>query len=407
MKATIELLAPHPHQARFMDSTARRRVIRAGRRGGKTTGMAIYAVEQFLAGHRVLYAAPTADQLGAFWRNVVSALRDPIDKKIFTKNETEHSIDLVGTERRIRAKTAFNADTLRGDYADVLILDEFQLMDEETWDRVGAPMLLDNNGDAIFIYTPPSLHSRSMSKARDPQHAAKMFKRAAADTSGRWVTFHFASTDNPHISMEALADITQDMTALAYRQEILAEDVDEAPGALWTRKGLEDCREFKAPDLDRIVVGVDPSATSTGDEAGIITAGRADKHFYLVADDSMQGSPMAWATAAVTAYHRHKADRVVAESNNGGEMVEIVIKTVDPSVPVRLVHASRGKQTRAEPIAAVYEKGHAHHVGVFSALEDELALWTPGDPSPNRLDALVWAMTELLQRPVRRSNSMA
>jgi phage terminase large subunit-like protein len=268
-------------------------------------------------------------------------------------------------------------------------------------------MLLDNNGDAIFIYTPPSLHSRSMSKARDPQHAAKMFKRAAADTSGRWSTFHFASADNPHISMDALADITQDMTALAYRQEILAEDVDEAPGALWTRKNLEDCREFKAPDLDRIVVGVDPSATSTGDEAGIVTAGRAGEHFYLLADDSMQGSPMAWATAAVTAYYRHKADRIVAESNNGGEMVEMVIKTVDPSVPVRLVHASRGKQTRAEPIAAVYEKGHAHHVGVFSALEDELALWTPGDPSPNRLDALVWSMTELLQRPVRRSNAMA
>jgi hypothetical protein len=407
ISATIELLAPHPHQAQFMDSKAKRRVIRAGRRGGKTTGMAIYAVEQFLAGHRVLYAAPTADQLGAFWRNVVSALRDPIDKKVFVKNETEHSIDLVGTERRIRAKTAFNADTLRGDYADVLILDEFQLMDEEAWDRVGAPMLLDNNGDAIFIYTPPSLHSRSMSKARDPQHAAKMFKRAAADISGRWATFHFASADNPHISMDALADITQDMTALAYRQEILAEDVDEAPGALWTRKNLDDNRAFKAPDLDRIVVGVDPSATSTGDEAGIVTAGRAGEHFYLLADDSMQGSPMAWATAAVTAYYRHKADRIVAESNNGGEMVEMVIKTVDPSVPVRLVHASRGKQTRAEPIAAVYEKGHAHHVGAFSALEDELALWTPGDPSPNRLDAAVWAMTELLQRPVRRSNAMA
>ena len=390
-----------------MDSTAKRRVIRAGRRGGKTTGMAIYAVEQFLAGHRVLYAAPTADQLGAFWRNVVNALRDPIDKKVFTKNETEHAIDLAGTEQRIRAKTAFNADTLRGDYADVLILDEFQLINEESWDRVGAPMLLDNNGDAIFIYTPPSLHSRSMSKARDPQHAAKLFKRAAGDTTGRWATFHFASADNPHISLEALADITQDMTALAYRQEILAEDVDAAPGALWTRQNLDDNRVMQAPDLDRIVVGVDPSATSTGDEAGIVTAGRTGEHFYVLADDSMQGSPMAWATAAVTAYHRHKADRIVAESNNGGEMVEMVIKTVDPSVPVRLVHASRGKQTRAEPIAAVYEKGHGHHVGVFAAMEDELALWTPGDPSPNRLDALVWSMTELLQRPQRRSNSMA
>ena len=164
------------------------------------------------------------------------------------KNETEHYIELEHSEQRIRAKTAWNSDTLRGDYCDVLILDEGQLMNEETWDRVGAPMLLDNDGDAVFIYTPPSLHSRSASKARDPQHAAKLFKRAQEDTTGRWATFHFKSADNPYISEEALAEISSDMTALAYRQEILAEDVDEAPGALWTRANIELGRVVNMPD---------------------------------------------------------------------------------------------------------------------------------------------------------------
>lgn len=381
-----------------MDSPAPRKVVRAGRRGGKTFGMAIYATEQFLAGKRVLYTAPTADQLDTFWRLVKEALREPIRSGVFRKNETEHFIELPGTEQRIRAKTAWNADTLRGDYADVLILDEWQLMNEEAWDRVGAPMLLNNNGVAVFIYTPPSLQSRSVSKANDPQHAAKLFKRAQKDDTGRWATFHFRSADNPYISQVALADIARDMSALAYRQEILAEDIDEAPGALWTRSDIEAGRLLKAPDCEFVVVAIDPSATSTGDEAGIVTAGRADKHFYVLADDSLQGSPNAWAHAAVTAYHRHKADCIVAEANNGGEMVAAVISQVDATVPVRLVHASRGKQTRAQPIAVLWEANQrrAHHVGSFPSLEDELCLWVPGDLSPNRLDAMVWAGTELM-----------
>lgn len=395
----VHLSRPHLKQAAFINSTAKRRVIRAGRRGGKTFGNSILAVRQFLAGKRILYAVPTSDQLGRFWTVVTRALAEPIKAGIFYKNETEHIIELKGTEQRIRAKTAWNADTLRGDYADLLIMDEWQLMDEAAWEEVGAPMLLDNDGDAVFIYTPPSLHSRSVSKARDPQHAAKMFKAAKADQSGRWAAFHFSSMDNPHISTNALGEITRDMTNLAYRQEILAEDIDEAPGALWTRSIIDKGRVIKAPDMTRIVVGVDPSATSTGDEAGIVTAGVSGGELYTLADNSLQGSPLQWATAAVAAYHRHKADAIVAEANNGGEMVSQTILTVDPSVNVRLVHASRGKQTRAEPIAAAYEQGRGHHLGTFPALEDEMCLWIPGDPSPNRMDALVWAATELNLNP--------
>jgi len=393
---TITLRNPHEKQQAFIQSTAKRKIIKAGRRGGKTVGISILAMKSFLAGHRVLYAAPTEDQLGAFWYEVKKALEEPIDNGIFIKNETMHYIELPGTKQRIRAKTAYNADTLRGDYADELLLDEFQLMNEDTWAIVGAPMLLDNDGRATFIYTPPSLHSRSATKANDPQHAAKLFKKAAADTTGRWETFHFTSKENPHISQDALTDITHDMSSLAYRMEILAEDVDEAPGALWTRADIEKSRVSTLPDLSRIVVGVDPSATSGGDEAGIITAGKTKDHYYTIGDDSVQGSPQTWAMAAVSAYHKYKADIIVAEKNNGGEMVESVIKQVDSKVRVKLVWASRGKATRAEPISALSEQGRDHHLGSFSALEDELCLWLPGDQSPNRLDAKVWALTELM-----------
>jgi phage terminase large subunit-like protein len=353
------------------------------------------AVEAFLKGKRILYGAPTTEQVDRFWVTVTAALYEPIKAKVFRKNETEHTIELIGTEQRIRAKTCWSADTLRGDYADLLILDEWQMMNEDAWGVVGAPMLADNNGNAAFIYTPPSLRSAGQGKADDPRHAAKLFKRACEDTTGRWKAFHFTSFDNPYISKDALTDLSSDMTSVAYRQEIMAEDLDEAPGALWQRKNIDKTRVTEIPNMNRIVVAVDPSATSTGDEAGIITAGRHDDDYYALSDDSIQASPEQWARMAVTAYHKYKANVIVAESNNGGEMVSQVIKQIDPNVPVRLVHASRGKATRAEPIAAIYEQGRGHHFGNFALLEDEMCMWTPGDESPNRMDALVWAMTDL------------
>ena len=177
MKTEIKLSGrKHKIQQEFINCKAKRIMIRAGRRGGKTVGVANRAVIRFLEGRRVLYAAPTAEQVGSFWTAVTIILAEPINQKIFIKNESEKYIELAGTKQRIKAKTAWNADSLRGDYADDLILDEFQLMNEDIWELVGVPMLLDNNGDAVFIYTPPSLHSRSVSKANDRQHAAKQYR---------------------------------------------------------------------------------------------------------------------------------------------------------------------------------------------------------------------------------------
>ena len=237
---TLRNFERHPKAMAFIRSPIPRKVARAGRRGAKTVAVATLAVEQFLAGKRVLYGAPTAEQLETFWREVKRALGEAVDAGVYRKNETEHFIEVEGTENRLKAKTIYNADTARGDYADLLILDEWQLCNEDAWTEVGAPMLLDHAGGACFIYTPPSLRAGGISRATDPLHAAKLFKMAASDKTGRWGVFHWTSHDNPFISQEALGDILVDMSRESYRREIEAEDDDVSPNRLIYRAFNED-----------------------------------------------------------------------------------------------------------------------------------------------------------------------
>ena len=180
-------------------------------------------------------------------------------------------------------------------------------------------------------------------------------------------------------------------------------ETGESEDGLWQRaRDIDPYRRTKmeVPPLTRIVVGVDPNAGEGGDAAGIIVGGEAwihgKRHGYLLEDNTVKGGPATWAKEAVAAYHRHKADALVAESNNGGDMVKITISTVPGAPPVKLLHASRGKLTRAEPVQKLAEEGFIHHVGVFVELEKELCTWKPGDDSPNRLDAMVWTFTELM-----------
>ena len=184
------------------------------------------------------------------------------------------------------------------------------------------------------------------------------------------------------------------------RQELNAELLEDTPGALWQRGQLELLRVDAAPPLQRIVVAIDPAATSHegSDETGIVVAGRsADKQGYLLEDASGRYTPDQWARVAIDLYHKHRADRIVYETNQGGEMVEHTLRTVWSAAPLKGVNASKSKQARAEPISALYEQGKVHHVGAqFAQLEDQLCNWLPGDKSPDRLDAMVWAFTELL-----------
>jgi phage terminase large subunit-like protein len=189
------------------------------------------------------------------------------------------------------------------------------------------------------------------------------------------------------------------------RQELNAEMLDDVPGALWTRDMIDDYRVNAEIDMKRVVIAVDPSGNSGGDEnsddIGIVAAGLGvDGRAYVLGDYSCDLSPEGWARRVAEVYSFHQADRIVAERNFGGAMVEAVIRTANPKLPVKMVTASRGKVARAEPIAALYEQGRVSHVGSFPALEDQLCAMTPsgyvGEGSPDRADALVWALTELM-----------
>ncbi len=197
------------------------------------------------------------------------------------------------------------------------------------------------------------------------------------------------------------------------RQELDGELIEQAVGALWSRALIEQCRVAAAPGLGRVVVAVDPPASvgAAADACGIVVAGRGhDGRAYVLADRSVQGlSPEGWARAVVGAAGDFDADRVVAEVNNGGAMVESVLRGVAAALPVRCVRASHGKIARAEPVAALYETGRVSHIGAFPALEDELCGMVVGGVyagpgrSPDRADALVWALSELMLggEPVR------
>lgn len=198
------------------------------------------------------------------------------------------------------------------------------------------------------------------------------------------------------------------------RQELDAELLEDAAGALWTRGTIEGTRARAAPPLIRVVVAIDPAVTATdeADETGIIVAGRDSYgHAWVLADTSGRYQPIEWARTAISAYRAHRADRIVAEVNNGGDMVEATLRMIEPNVPFTAVRASRGKITRAEPIAALYEQGRVHHLGAFPKLEDQMCAFvadTRGSlkisstsSSPDRVDALVWALTDLLVDPKR------
>jgi phage terminase large subunit-like protein len=223
------------------------------------------------------------------------------------------------------------------------------------------------------------------------------------------VRTHGTIDQNPHLSAEwKQAQKDRWAGTRLGRQELDGELLEDVAGALWTRGLIDEGRVTEAPQLRLVVVALDPAVSSgpSSDDTGIVIAGLGiDGHGYVLDDRTCHLPPEGWASRAVAAYDHHEADRIVGEVNNGGDMVRLTIGTVNANVPFKAVHASRGKQTRAQPIAALYgslEEGQErapriHHVGSLPELEDEMCGWVPEDAkSPDRMDALVWAMTDLM-----------
>lgn len=259
----------------------------------------------------------------------------------------------------------------------------------ETWTEGLAPALRIGKRPRVVVTTTPK--------------PIKLLRDWTSRTDGSVHVTRGSTFDNAtNLSTTALAELKARYEGTRTgRQELYGELLDAAEGALWNRNWIEDTRITldQMPTLYRIVVAIDPAVTSgeDSDMTGIVTAGLATNgHFYVLADNTLRATPNEWGKAAVEAFREWKADRIVAEVNNGGDMVVMVLQQVERNIPVTKVHATRGKRMRAEPISALYEQFRVHHVGAFPELEDQMVMWTPeSNESPDRLDALVWALTEL------------
>ena len=281
-----------------------------------------------------------------------------------------------------------NPEQLRGPQHDSVWVDELAAFKypRETWDNLSLGLRLGADPRAVITTTPKPLSI--LREIRDDSHTVTITENTYANRLN--VSEMFFRT--------VVARYEGTRTG---RQEIYAELLDEAEGALWKRNMFESLRVKVAPMARRLVVAIDPAASHTQDsnETGILVVMiGVNGHGYVLEDRSGRYSPAEWAGRAINALDVHRADRIVAEDNNGGEMVEDVVRTRRPSAPIKRIHASRSKQARAEPVVALYEQGLIHHVGMFPELEDQLVSWEPlsGDPSPDRLDALVWGFTELM-----------
>ncbi len=284
--------------------------------------------------------------------------------------------------------SSYEPDQLRGSQFDTAWADEMASWEypEETWDNLMFALRLGEKPQVCVTTTPRPL--QLLINLRDA--------KTTVLTKG-------TSYDNRENLNQQFFDsiLSKYKNTRLGMQEIYAEILEESDNAMWKREWLDEGRLEVGPgDLERVVVAIDPAVTSkkTSDETGIIVAGKdSEGKFYVLNDSSARYTPSAWSEKAIMLYNQYECDKIIAEVNNGGQLVEHTLRTQSENVPYKSVHASRGKRTRAEPIASLYEQGKVHHVGNLERLENQLCNWeaNSGDPSPDRLDALVWALSEL------------
>lgn len=376
-----------PHQ-RMPEGEWRRWVLRAGRGSGKTHAAARTVNE--VARDRSKIRTGEIGIIGRTWSDARFTCVEGVSGILATAPRDFHpewhpGIGLLVYPNGVRGRI-FSADkpeSMRGPNWSFIWADEVcQWPDvDRTWWEVIELALRVGWARAILSTTPrPHPFLRKLEERDDT------------------VVTHATTYDNPWLD-----DATKKAFLEVYegtrrgRQELRGEILEDIHEALWRYESIEKFRVSDVPDLRQVVIAVDPAVTSgeSSDETGIVVYGSDPRrHGYVLHDASGKYTPTAWAEKVVLLYHRYRADRIVAEVNNGGDLVEAAVRAVDDSVSYKSVRATRGKVLRAEPVSALYERGMVHHVGTYSELESQLCTWVPGHPSPDRLDALVYAATE-------------
>ena len=383
----------------------------AGRGFGKTRAGAEYVRARVKAGaRRIALVGPTAEDT----RDIMVEG----DSGILAISPPEEGPRYVPSKRRVvwpngAIAALYSADEprrLRGPQHDTAWCDELAAWRyPETWDMLMFGLRAGTDPRAVVTTTPRPI---------------RLLRELLADPKVA-VTRGTTYDNRKYLAPAFFSQIVRQYEGTRLgRQELQAEILEDVLGALWNRGIIEACRASQAPaDLVRVVVAIDPAAraTDTANETGIVVAGKdADGNGWVLADLSGRYQPVGWARAAVAAYRAHRADRIVAEINNGGDMVEATLRMVDRNVPFGAVHASRGKVARAEPVATLYQQGKVRHLGAFPVLEDQMCAftrdtlfsssaasaggkgrgWNGTGASPDRVDALVWAFSDLMVQPM-------
>ena len=396
----------HPKYSPLIESDSRYFLISGGRGSGKSFSIAALLIS-FLCerGQRILYTRYT---MSAAEISIIPEFVEKIEilglasifeirQREIVNTQTGSSILFSGIKESSGNQTA-KLKSLTG--ITTWVLEEAEeLDDEETFDKIDMSVRSRSAQNRIILIMNPAWKTHWIYRRfYEPHKIPDEFNGIVAGVC----YIHTTYEDNlRNLPADILSIIENRRRSAPHKYLTIdrghwSENID---GALWDYSVIARNRVHETPPLTRIVIAIDPavSANKDSDETGIIAAGLSDAgDIYILGDYSLIGSPLAWANAAIGAYRKHSADRIVAETNQGGDLVEANLRTVDKNIPFTAVRATRGKQLRAEPIAALYESGRVHHVGTFPTLEQQLCTWSPAiDDSPDRLDALVWACTAL------------
>ena len=366
----------------------------AGRGAGKTRTAAEWLAWEATTHNNTRWAivAPTfgdvRDVCAEGESGIINILRDY--GSLADYNRSQGAITLTNGSK-IKLFSADEPDRLRGPQHHGAWCDELAAWRyPDTWDQLQFGMRLGDHPRTVITTTP---------------RPVSLIRNLVNRTDGSVKVVRGSTFDNAkNLAPQALLELQARYAGTRMgRQELYGELLNESDSALWTRALIEESRikPEDAPPYFRVVVAIDPAVTSgeSSDETGIVVAGATpDGHYYILEDATMRGTPEAWARKAVEMFRKWKCDRVIGEANNGGDMIEALLRQVDASIPYRKVTATRGKRVRAEPVSALSEQLRLHFVGNdFAQLEDQLVTWEPdSDKSPDRMDAMVWAVSDLM-----------
>lgn len=390
-RATWEAILARPEQLPTDDKDWSVWLYLAGRGAGKTRTAAEWIVWQALTQNWTRWAviAPTFGDVRDTCAEGESGLIPILHQygALDYYNRSTGDIKLTNGSR-IKLFSADEPDRLRGPQHHGAWCDELAAWRyPDTYDQLQFGLRLGDHPKTIITTTP---------------RPVALIRQLVAKTDGSVKVIRGSTFDNAkNLAPSALVELQARYNGTRLgRQELYGEILDDVEGALWTKGVIDRNRIETLPPLARITVSIDPAVTNTkdSDETGIMVCGSdAAGNGYVIADYSFKGSPYEWAAKAVEVFREHKADSILVEVNQGGDMVSAVLRQVDPSLPIQEIRAHIGKKLRAEPVAAMYEQGRIHHVGEFDKLEEQMTTWTPDSPdSPDRLDAMVQAFSSLI-----------